>query len=238
MAFASEIAEGALVACGRFCCLCHKFCGNNIETHHIKQTADDSYDNCIPLCFDCHAEVGSYNSEHPKGRKFTASELKGHRDRWYRLVEEGKHFDAGKSLPSERVYLKSEVKYVASEELPVVSLELVNSGGCALNIKKVSLGWRFFEEPKVAHSLVYFVSAEDWKQALPPGMSREYQAPIGPVLIPRGRKSLHFDDVWISAEAPKGEIQRMVGLEGLFLSLSLLLPCVSIQGTGRHVYPI
>lgn len=45
----------------------------------------------MPLCFDCHAEVGSYNARHPKGRKFSPSELKSHRDTWYQLLKEGKH---------------------------------------------------------------------------------------------------------------------------------------------------
>ena len=41
--------------------------------HHIKQVADggdDSADNCIPLCFNCHAEVKAYNPSHPKGRRY------------------------------------------------------------------------------------------------------------------------------------------------------------------------
>lgn len=59
-----------------------------MELHHIKQAADggdNSADNCIPLCLDCHAEVRSYNPHHPKGRKFTETELKGHRDKCYAL---------------------------------------------------------------------------------------------------------------------------------------------------------
>lgn len=49
----------------------------------------DTDDNCIPLCFDCHAEVGHYNQNHPKGTKFTPGELREHRNRWYRKVETG-----------------------------------------------------------------------------------------------------------------------------------------------------
>ena len=89
MAFPSEVAERALLDSGRCCCLCHKFCGSKIELHHIEAKADggeDTYENCIPLCFDCHAEVRAYDPKHPKGRKFTPSELKGHRDRWYEKV--------------------------------------------------------------------------------------------------------------------------------------------------------
>ena len=90
MGFPSGVQERALIACERHCCICHKFCSFKIELHHIVQKADggeDSFDNCIPLCFDCHAEVKSYNNRHPKGKKYTESELKIRRDRWYEKVE-------------------------------------------------------------------------------------------------------------------------------------------------------
>lgn len=88
MAFSDKVKEDALVACGRHCCICRKFCGNNIEVHHIKPHAEggsDSFENAIPLCFDCHAEVGQYNSNHPKGTKFTERELRRHRDNCYKI---------------------------------------------------------------------------------------------------------------------------------------------------------
>lgn len=56
-----------------------------MELDHMKPQAEgggDEIDNAIPLCFDCHAEVHAYNPNHPRGRKFTASELKAHRDQW------------------------------------------------------------------------------------------------------------------------------------------------------------
>ena len=89
MAFPQKIKEEAMVACGRHCCLCHKFCGIKIETHHIVPTADggdNSYDNAIPLCFDCHADMRSYDYKHPKGTKYTSRELKKHRDNWYEKI--------------------------------------------------------------------------------------------------------------------------------------------------------
>jgi len=89
MSFSISIAEKALLDCGRHCSLCHKFCGIKIELHHIvpsQEKGDDTYENCIPLCFDCHAEVKAYNPKHPKGRMYTTSELKEHRDRWYEKV--------------------------------------------------------------------------------------------------------------------------------------------------------
>jgi hypothetical protein len=89
MPFPQTIREEALIACGRHCCLCHRFVGTKIECHHIKpesQGGDDTLDNCMPLCFDCHAEVEHYNPSHPKGTKFRPAELKGHRDSWIKQV--------------------------------------------------------------------------------------------------------------------------------------------------------
>ena len=91
MGFSENVVDDVLVSCQRCCCLCHKFCGTRIELHHIKpksKSGSDTFENCIPLCFDCHAEVGHYNPEHPKGRKFSEAELKKIRDNWYANVKE------------------------------------------------------------------------------------------------------------------------------------------------------
>lgn len=93
MPFSSKVAEELLVKAGRCCCLCRQFKGTKIEIHHIIPEANsrtDEVDNGIPLCFDCHAEVESYNNYHPRGRKYTPSELKRHRDNWFELVASGK----------------------------------------------------------------------------------------------------------------------------------------------------
>lgn len=89
MGFNQSIVENALLSCGRHCCVCHKFCGTKIELHHIDQKkngGEDSFDNCLPLCFDCHADVMQYNPEHPKGKKYSFPELKKHRENWYKKV--------------------------------------------------------------------------------------------------------------------------------------------------------
>ena len=86
-----KVKEEALLASGRRCCVCHIFCGRNIELHHIVMEAKGgsaTLENCIPLCFNCHAEAGHYNSEHPKGTKYSSAELRKHRDRWFKAVQE------------------------------------------------------------------------------------------------------------------------------------------------------
>lgn len=91
--FSQDVKTKAMLACGRRCCLCHKFAGVGMECHHIVPQAkdgDDSFENCIPLCFDCHAEVGHYSDDHPKGTKFSSAELRGHRDYWYAAHASGR----------------------------------------------------------------------------------------------------------------------------------------------------
>ncbi|WP_394136490.1 HNH endonuclease [Aliivibrio fischeri] len=89
MGFSVKIKEDAMVASGRHCCLCHKFCGIKIEIHHIKPRAEggpDTLQNAIPLCFDCHADMRTYDAKHPKGTKYTEGELTRFRDDWFQKV--------------------------------------------------------------------------------------------------------------------------------------------------------
>jgi hypothetical protein len=90
MSFNNDKASKLLAECHRCCCICHKYCGNKIELHHIIQKnegGNDSIENAIPVCFECHAEIGSYNSNHPRGRKFTSCELKLHKKQWLELCK-------------------------------------------------------------------------------------------------------------------------------------------------------
>jgi hypothetical protein len=92
MPFSPVVKARLFVRCARICCLCFKQCGTRIEAAHIVAEADSGSnddENAIPLCFDCHEEIGSYNPRHPKGNKFTAEELLQRRDALYQLVEKG-----------------------------------------------------------------------------------------------------------------------------------------------------
>ncbi len=48
----------------------------------------DSIDNAIPVCFECHAEIHSYNDKHPRGRKFTSDELRAHKQQWLSICRD------------------------------------------------------------------------------------------------------------------------------------------------------
>jgi len=89
MPFSPEVKREALVAAQRSCCICHVQCGAEIECHRIvpeSRGGSNDLENCIPLCFNCHAKVEHYNPKHPIGNKFTPEELKQHRDKWVARV--------------------------------------------------------------------------------------------------------------------------------------------------------
>lgn len=92
MSFPEKVQEDALVACGRYCCVCHRFAGTHIQIHHIvheSKGGSNDFENAIPLCLDCHADMGRTDPDHPTRKAYSASELKRHRDRWYKHVEDG-----------------------------------------------------------------------------------------------------------------------------------------------------
>lgn len=87
--FPESIRTAALVAAARHCCVCRRYKGVNVEVHHIvpeAQGGPNTPENAIALCFDCHADAGHYNANHPRGTKFSPNELRAHRDAWFRVV--------------------------------------------------------------------------------------------------------------------------------------------------------
>jgi hypothetical protein len=92
--FPIQEAVDLLTRCHRRCCICHRFCGVKIELDHIDPRADgggDAIDNAIPVCFECHAEIHSYNDRHPRGRKFRPQELRRHKEQWLQICAASPH---------------------------------------------------------------------------------------------------------------------------------------------------
>jgi HNH endonuclease len=86
--FTPEASVRLLVDSKRHCCLCWRWCGQRVQLHHIVPDANGGpgdYENGIPVCLDCHAEIESRSN---MGRKFTPEELREHRDRWFATVRE------------------------------------------------------------------------------------------------------------------------------------------------------
>ena len=118
MSFPSKVRDQLLVAAARHCCACHRYKGVKLEIHHIKQKKNgggDTYENGIVLCLDCHTDAGHYNPDHPKGSKFSPSELKLHKEKWFKTVIEN-------SIPVKK---ESEIKVVFdnNEEILIIRPE-------------------------------------------------------------------------------------------------------------------
>lgn len=130
MSFSRDVKENLFLACHRYCCICHQFKGTNMEVHHIIQEADggeNTEENGIPLCFECHANAGSYNPRHPKGNKYTSSELRRHKEQWFEACENLLYvLNQSNKEPEEikHVGIKSFTR--ATENMPEETLSLIN----------------------------------------------------------------------------------------------------------------
>lgn len=86
--FDADASVRLLADSRRHCCVCLRWCGQRIQIHHIVPQAEGGagdYENGIPVCLDCHAEIESRSN---MGRRFTAAELREHRDRWFSTVRD------------------------------------------------------------------------------------------------------------------------------------------------------
>lgn len=84
--FPDPVKIKAMLCCDRHCCLCGKQCSTHIEIHHIEpidKGGKNTFDNAIPLCYECHAKVAMYNDRHPKGSKYRKKELIERRNQIY-----------------------------------------------------------------------------------------------------------------------------------------------------------
>ena len=116
-----------------------------MEVHHIKAKADggpDTFENAIPLCFDCHAMVRQYDPKHPKGIKFSEKELIQHRDNWYAAVKEGSQkSEEEKSVPSVKIYRQKNYQDI--------SLRKISTGQALLAIADGAFALEYsYDEPR------------------------------------------------------------------------------------------
>ena len=84
MPIAEKIRAKLFLWCARHCCFCGKACTTNMHIHHIDANpGNNDEDNLIPVCFDCHGELGRYNPKHPVGSDYKYLEIKTRRDQIY-----------------------------------------------------------------------------------------------------------------------------------------------------------
>lgn len=102
-----------LFKCGRHCCICRRFRPTMLQVHHIIERQDggtDEIDNLMAVCLTCHSDA---HTTGPFARRFTADELKQHRNRVYEMVRNGTlvppNDDAIPAMPAD---LASESRHV------------------------------------------------------------------------------------------------------------------------------
>ncbi len=142
MPFSNKIREDVLVKSQRHCCICHRFTGTRIEVHHIvpeSQGGPNTIDNAIALCFNCHAEAGHYNPQHPRGLKYSPSELTKHRDRWWLACE--KNSQNGQT-PAEKYKYQVNSRY-SDQPFEVIEKEIGTLWSHWANMPEQSVIFRF-----------------------------------------------------------------------------------------------
>ena len=114
--FPKSVKIKCLLWSDRHCCLCGKQCGTDIEIAHIDKEEWAVLDNAIPLCYDCHAKIGHYRDEHPRGNKYQPDELKSRREQIYERYTS---------------YLVPRIDFqvVQKSDFPDVGFQLVHLGG-------------------------------------------------------------------------------------------------------------
>jgi len=128
--FSEDVKTKVLLWCDRHCCLCEKACGTDIEVAHIAPEGGNDIDNAIPLCYDCHAKIGRYNEEHPRGNKFKPGELKARREQIYERYT--RHL-----VPPIHFYLDQRImNSTESRKLPFIGFRLQHFGdSLPVNVK-------------------------------------------------------------------------------------------------------
>jgi hypothetical protein len=118
--FPSDVKMRCLLWSNRHCVVCDQQCGSKIVIAHMPgEEESDSQASAIPLCFDCHDEVGRYNPEHPIGNKYTVEELRELRAQTYEKYT--RHL-----VPP--LVVELDQRYAGKHGLPSVGFLLVNSG--------------------------------------------------------------------------------------------------------------
>ncbi len=142
MGFDKTKAEQLLADCGRRCCICGRL--HRVQVHHIVP-GDDSIDNGIPLCPNCHDEAHTEYSPGRTTRTYTPEELQLHRKRTIDQVKREAKWKPGSTdsrkdkklitffaqcldRPAFRTYFHQELSFVAFDQAMEDTLLALNTG--------------------------------------------------------------------------------------------------------------
>jgi hypothetical protein len=159
MAFDQDTKVKALAACARYCCICHRFSGLKIELHHINlksEGGDDTFENCIPLCFDCHADMRSYDHNHPKGTKYSPKEIILHRDNWYSRIANPNFsdYDDDSRISDVKIFNK------LIDDVPIKSIKFISDHHFSQSFHRISVESLFYYADRLESAFDEFLDPE------------------------------------------------------------------------------
>ncbi len=142
MSFNRREIEQLLVDCGRRCCICGRV--HRVQVHHIIP-GDDSIENGIPLCPNCHDEAHTEYSPGRTTRTYTPDELRLHRKRTIDKVRRESNWRPGSTeweedkklivffaqcldRPAFRTYFHQELSFSAFDQAMEDTLIALNTG--------------------------------------------------------------------------------------------------------------
>jgi len=142
MSFDKKEAEQLLVDCGRRCCICGRM--HRVQVHHIVP-GNDSIENGIPLCPNCHDEAHTEYSPGRTTRTYTPDELRLHRKRTMDQVKREAQWKPGSTewqedkkliayfaqcldRPAFRIYFHQELSFSAFDQAMEDTLIALNTG--------------------------------------------------------------------------------------------------------------
>jgi hypothetical protein len=146
MGFPKSESEELLARTGRRCCvrgLLHK-----VQLHHIipnEEGGTDDIENAIPLCPNCHDEVHGSSASGKTTRAYSAAELRLHRERTIKRVENEGKWKPGTSIweadrdlvlfyaqcldrPAFRTHFHQELSFAAFDRAMEDTLVAINTG--------------------------------------------------------------------------------------------------------------
>ena len=140
--FPPALKKKILLKSRRLCAVCREFAGREIAIHHIipqSEGGSGDEENAIPLCNRCHSDAGHYNAKHPIGTKYSPTELRSTRDRFFEQIENNPYIQ----FPNEPTQINPSTFNIgnidarAVAEIVVLNVTATPSRNVTLNIEPI-----------------------------------------------------------------------------------------------------
>lgn len=156
----------------RHCCLCGKAVGTHIEIAHIepkKESKSWTIDNAIPVCYQCHGEMGRYDPNHPRGNIYKVNELKARREQIYE--EQTRHL-----VPPIHFEITQDLSNGQKRRLPDIGFNISHFGN-SLPVKVLVTARTFLRNQDLGIGKGHYSGKKIWKLNPRFGISGHFTLP-------------------------------------------------------------